>query len=174
MLDPPAGRSRQSEGSLQAHRGRGGLGGWTPMPRRGYSDSCNTRLRHYAPAAAWTGTRPTLSPLISLVPPGDRRLPERLRPAATTNWAESRRRGDAPQRASEREPPVLKGLLADGPPGSAELAVLRGAGCRCASKLEAVEVGFLPVETFPDLHGCACWRAGASLWKFQLNSGGGD
>jgi len=26
MLDPPAGRSRRLEGSLQAHRGRGGVG----------------------------------------------------------------------------------------------------------------------------------------------------
>ena len=36
----------------------------------GYSESSNTRLRHYGHAAAWTGTPPTSSPYASPEPPG--------------------------------------------------------------------------------------------------------
>jgi hypothetical protein len=35
MLDPPAARSRRSEGTLQAHREKKGSGGWAPPSRRG-------------------------------------------------------------------------------------------------------------------------------------------
>src|SRR6266704_1357741 len=38
--------------------------------RAGYSESSNTRLRHYGHAAAWTGTSPISSPSTSPEPPG--------------------------------------------------------------------------------------------------------
>jgi len=38
--------------------------------RTGYSESSNTRLRHYGHTAAWTGTPPTSPPSTSPKPPG--------------------------------------------------------------------------------------------------------
>jgi hypothetical protein len=60
-------------GSLQAHRGREGVGWLGSGAQAGHSDSWNNRLRHYGPAAAWTGTRPTSSRRTWQALPGNRR-----------------------------------------------------------------------------------------------------
>src|SRR5215475_9914847 len=122
--------------------------------------------------ALMTGGDDVTSPPVSDAPPlktgeGLRGLPQ-VEPADTKcDQLEVIRRAQ-----SRRS--VLKGLLPNGPPRYAELAVLSRGWLPLREQAGGREVGLLAVETLPDLHGCACRRAGASLWKFQLSSGGGD
>src|SRR5439155_20814665 len=75
MRPPPIAPSPVSSVHLDAANWRPpcpGLDPWLMAPatmRAGYSESSNTRFRHYGHAAAWTGAPPASSPPASPEPP---------------------------------------------------------------------------------------------------------
>jgi DNA-directed RNA polymerase specialized sigma24 family protein len=98
--------------------------------RTGYSESSNTRFRHYGRAAAWTGTPPASSPPASSPPAS----PEpRGRQVLTTVRASLG--ADAWPKASRVQPAGCLEDVAGKPPGAGRAAL---SGCRAERCLTAI------------------------------------